>query len=60
MPTIPTNCEFEISADQILLTTRTNGDKVECKHMHLGEEAAGALAYMINSATTLKVEIKVA
>ena len=58
MPTIPTVCEFETSADQVKLLTRTNGDKVVLQHMHLGEDAAAALAYMINTEGNLQVRIR--
>ena len=57
--TIPDNCEFEIGADQVRLTTQTNGDAIVIKGIHLGEENAAALAYLINKTSNhLKIEIR--
>jgi hypothetical protein len=59
MPTIPEICEFEVGADQIRLTTQTNGDVILIKGVHLGIEPAAALAFLINKTTNhLKVKIK--
>ena len=59
MPNIPDKCEFLVGADQIRLTTQTNGDQIHIKGIHLGEGAAAALAYLINKTNNhLKVEIK--
>ena len=58
MPEIPTTCEFQISTDEIILSTKTNGDKIICRRMHLGEAAAAALAYMINTDGDLTVRIR--
>ena len=56
--TIPDKCEFETSADQLRLTTQTNGDTIYIKGVHLGDENAAALAYLINKTSNhLKVEI---
>lgn len=57
--TIPEHCEFEIPvADQIKLTTQTNGDRIEIHGIHLGSEQAAALAYLLNKSVSLTVEIK--
>ena len=59
MVTIPDECEFLVGADQIRLTTQTNGDQIHFKGIHLGEGAAATLAYLINKTNNhLKVEIK--
>jgi len=57
--TIPDKCEFELGADQVRLTTQTNGDAILIKGIHLGEDNAAALAYLINKTSShLKIEIK--
>jgi len=58
MPDIPDKCVFETGADQVRLTTQTNGDTIYFKGIHLGEGNAGALAYLINNPGRLKVVIK--
>lgn len=59
MPEIPEKCTFEVGADQIRLTTQTNGDQISIRGVHLGSEAAAALAYMINkNKYHLKIVIK--
>ena len=59
MPEIPDKCEFETGADQVRLTTQTNGDSILIKGIHLGEDNSAALAYLINKTSNhLKIEIK--
>lgn len=59
MPTIPDTCEFEAGADQVRLTTQTNGDAVHIRNVRLGKDAAAALAYLINKSDNhLTIEIK--
>jgi len=59
MPEIPNKCEFETGADQVRLTTQTNGDSILIKGIHLGEDNSAALAYLINKTSNhLKIEIK--
>ena len=56
---IPTKCEFEVGVDQVRLTTQTNGDVIFIKGIHLGENNAAALSYLINKVSNnLKIEIK--
>ena len=56
---IPENCEFQVIADQIRLTTQTNGDNIHIHGLQLGKDAAASLAYLINKADNhLKIEIK--
>lgn len=51
--------EFEVPQDCMILTTQTNGDRIEIKRVHLGVEAASNLATLINTPnTTLMVIIK--
>jgi len=57
--TISDMCEFEIPGqDKLRFRTRTNGDEIVIKGVHLGEEAAASLAYLTNLNVTLTVEIK--
>jgi len=59
MVEIPNICEFEVGADQIRMTTQTNGDRIFIKGVHLGEDNAAALAYLINKTNNrLRIEIK--
>ena len=59
MPQIPDVCEFNVGADQVRLTTQTNGDTVYIKSLNLNEEQAASLAYLLNKQTNhLKIEIK--
>lgn len=59
MATIPDICEFEVGADQVRLSTQTNGDSVEIRRLNFDENQAAALAYLINKSTNhLKIEIK--
>ena len=60
MPQIPNSCEFEIEPGHIRLETEVNGDVVEIKGMHLGREAAAALAYLVNTDVNLTIEIRTA
>lgn len=58
MATIPDTCEFTAGADQVRLTTQTNGDQINIKGVRLGKDAAAALAYLINKTDNhLKIEI---
>ncbi len=58
MPQIPESCEFEVEHDQIELKTATNGDYIEIRKVQLGQDAAAALAYLINADNHLSIEIK--
>lgn len=50
--------EFDIGVDQIEFRTKTNGDVIRITNVHLGKEAASALAELINDHDNLKIEIK--
>jgi hypothetical protein len=58
MPQIPEKCEFDVEHDQIELKTQTNGDYIEIRKVRLGQDAAAALAYLINADNHLSIEIK--
>lgn len=51
--------EFTVTTDQIELRTKTNGDRVDMRGMHLGPEAAANLARLVNLEVDLHIEIKV-
>lgn len=58
MATIQDKCMFKVKPDQIIFTTRTNGDRVSCKGMHINKDNAAALSYFIQAGKNLKVVIK--
>lgn len=58
MPEIPEICEFEVAADQFLLTTKTNGEHIEISGLSLSQDAVASLSWLINSNQQLKIEIK--
>jgi len=60
MPEINETCEFETKADQIQFHTQTNGDKIRIDGIHLTQEQATSLAWLVNADDNaiLKVEIK--
>lgn len=59
MVEIPDICEFEATADQVRLTTQTNGDIIHIRGIRLGGMCAAALAYLINKTDNhLIIEIK--
>jgi len=56
---IPCCCDFTVGADQVRLTTQTNGDHILIKGIDLGADNAAALAHLINKVSNhLKIEIK--
>ena len=59
MATIKEKCVFFAEADQCVFVTETNGDKVRFgKGVHVRQDDAAALAYMIQSGKKLKIIIK--
>ncbi len=55
--------KFDVEPDQIVFSTRTNGDHIEigphnAPPVQLGQQAATNLANLINSGETLSIEIK--
>ena len=58
-----TKAEFEVKADGIVFTTMTNGDHIEIgphgfPPLHLGQQTASDLAFLVNSGSVLTVTIK--
>ncbi len=51
--------EFSVTADQLEFRTKTNGDEVRMRGMHMGPEAAANLARLVNLDMELQIEIKV-
>ncbi len=58
MPQIPETCEFNVEADQIEFKTITNGEDICISGIHMTQNAAAALAWLINTDNHLTVEIK--
>jgi len=58
MPEINNHCEFIVIADKVELTTQTNGDRIVILGINLDANQAAALAYLVNSHSALKIEIK--
>lgn len=59
MATIKEKCVFFAEADQCTFLTKTNGDKVSfSKNLHVRQDDAAALAYMIQSGKKLRIVIK--
>jgi len=51
--------EFDVPFDCMKFTTRTNGDRIEMRKLHLGPEQAAHLATLINTPNgILRVQIK--
>ena len=51
-------CNFELAADQCEFRTMTNGDRIKMMGMDLDAQNAADLAYMIQDAAILEVQIK--
>ena len=59
MATIKDRCVFFAEVDQCTFLTKTNGDKVRFgKGLHIRQDDAAALAYLIQSGKKLKIVIK--
>jgi len=56
---IPDTCEFTVGADNVRLTTLTNGDSILIQRINLDADNAAALAHLINRTQNhnLKIEI---
>lgn len=59
MPEIPNSCEFEVAADQIVFSTKTNSDHIEFDNVDMSQDAASTLAWLVNSDNHLTIEIKI-
>ena len=55
---IPDVCEFHVEHDQIEFKTATNGDFIEIRKINMDQNAAAALAWLINAGDHLTIEIK--
>lgn len=49
---------FVVDHDQITFSTRTNGDRITISHANIGQDAAAALAWLINNGSKLEIQIK--
>ena len=59
MATIKDRCVFFAKADQCEFLTKTNGDKVRFgKGLHIRQDDAAALAFLIQSGKKLRIVIK--
>lgn len=59
MATIKDRCVFFVEVDQCLFHTKTNGDKVIfSNNLHVRQDDAAALTYLIQSGKKLKVIVK--
>lgn len=58
MAEIPENCEFTVSTAGVTLNTAVNGDEIVMRCGCLDADAATSLAWLLNTKTVLKVEIK--
>lgn len=51
-------CTFEVTADQCEFRTKTNGDRIKLSGMDIDAQNAADLAYLIQDAVVLEVQIK--
>ena len=59
MATVKNRCVFFVEVDQCEFLTKTNGDKVRFgKGLHIRQDDATALAYLIQSGKRLKVIVR--
>lgn len=59
MPEVEDECTFETTADQVQFSTKTNGDRIQIKGVHLTQDQATSLAWLINSKDHIKLEFTV-
>ncbi len=59
MPEIDEEVTFDIGPDQAELTTKTNGDLLLIRGIHLTAEQAATLAWLVNHGTETVLEITV-
>jgi len=62
MPEINDETVFNVGPDQAEFTTRTNGDMLLIRGIHLTAEQAASLAWLVNhdTETVLEITVKVA
>ena len=62
MAEIEEKCEFETRADQIQLTTKTNGDTIIISGLDFNQGQAASMAWLVNAddeaVLVFKVEVK--
>lgn len=51
-------CVFIVKPDQIVFTTRTNGDHISLDKIHIDSSNGADLAWLIQEGVDLRVEIK--
>ena len=61
MPQISDEIKFDVGADDIEFHTKTNGDLVLIRNLHLTTEQAASLAWLVNQGNdaVLEFEVKV-
>ena len=61
MAEVNEECTFETRVDQVLLTTKTNGDRVELQNLDLSQDQATSLTWLVNADenVTLEWQVKV-
>ena len=61
MPEVDNECTFEVGVDQMEFHTKTNGDQLFIRGLHLTASQAASLAWLVNSGSdaTLEVQIKI-
>jgi len=53
-------CEFNVRADKVKFVTQTNGDSIYIKGLHMSQQEATDLAWLVNlpPRTLLNIKIK--
>lgn len=59
MATIPETCEFVCNSDKAYMQTNLNGDTITIAGVHLSQDNAATLAWLMNQDSNLKIEIKI-
>ena len=59
MATIPEICEFVCDPAKTYLQTNANGDTITIAGVHLSQENAATLAWLMNQDSDLRIEIKI-
>lgn len=59
MPEVEDECIFVTKADDVMLTTQTNGDVITISRLNLNKEQAASLAWLVNyKAENLVFQVK--
>lgn len=60
MAQIPDTCTFDVTADKLNFTTRTNGDTIVISQVDLNYNQAASLAWLVNqTAETLEIRVRI-